>query len=121
MKTKTSITCIFMAAALYMLPQVAMAGQSAAQSYPAVTSGKLVSGVANAATGFVELPKNIRLSSQQHGVAYGLTIGVLTGVLHTVGRTVVGALDVATFLIPTQPTVRAPYVWQDFDKETTYN
>ena len=30
------------------------------------------------------------------------------------------ALDVVTFLIPTPPTVRPKYIWENFDKETTY-
>lgn len=116
----TSIIRIFFLMLFYVLPQAAMAEQSTIQSYPAAASGKLVNGIANAATGFVELPKNIILTSQQEGAAYGLTVGLLTGILHTIGRTVFGALDAVTFLIPTQPTVRPPYIWQDFNKETTY-
>jgi len=40
--------------------------------------------------------------------------------VHAVGRTVSGAIDVATFMVPTTPLVEADYIWQDFDKETTY-
>lgn len=117
---RTSIIGIFLLALFYILPQAAMAERGVTQSYPAAASEKLVNGIANAATGFVELPKNIILNSQREGAAYGLTVGLLTGILHTIGRTVFGALDAATFLIPTQPTVRPPYIWQDFYKETTY-
>lgn len=60
------------------------------------------------------------LTSRRDGPAYGLTVGLVTGIMHTIGRTVFGVLDAATFFIPTQPTVRPPYIWQDFDKETTY-
>ncbi|ABI58416.1 MULTISPECIES: exosortase system-associated protein, TIGR04073 family [Nitrosomonas] len=117
---KTSIIWIFFLMLLCVLPQTVMAEHGSAQSYPAAASEKLVNGIANAATGFVELPKNVILATQRDGAAYGVTIGFLTGILHTIGRTVFGALDAATFLIPTRPTVRPPYIWQDFDKETTY-
>lgn len=50
-----------------------------------------------------------------------MTIGVVTGVVHTIGRTVVGLLDVVTFMIPTGPSsVQPQYVWNDFSRETTY-
>ena len=102
------------------LPQTAMAQRDIAQNYPAAASEKLVNGIANVATGFIELPKTMILTSRHEGAAYGLTIGLVTGIMHTLGRTVFGALDAVTFFIPTQPTVRPSYIWQDFDKETTY-
>lgn len=97
-----------------------MSGSSMGQSYPTLAGEKLMNGIVNAATGFIELPKTIILTSRKDGAPYGLTVGLLTGLIHTVGRTVFGALDAATFFIPTQPTVQPPYIWQDFDKETTY-
>ncbi len=93
---------------------------TAAKSYFTVSSEKLVSGVANVATGFVELPKNIILTTQDSGVVYGVSVGLVAGIMHTVGRTVVGALDIATFFIPTRPSVHPPFVWQDFTMETSY-
>ena len=93
---------------------------AAADSYFAMSGEKLVSGVTNVATGFVELPKNVILKSQQEGVVYGVTVGLVTGIMHSVGRTVIGALDVVTFIIPTYPSVKPHYVWQDFSRETTY-
>lgn len=102
------------------LPGIAVAQRGMVQSYPAAASEKLVNGITNVATGFVELPKTIILTSQRDGPAYGLTIGLVTGIMQTIGRTVFGALDAVTFFIPTQSTVYPPYVWQNFDKETTY-
>lgn len=93
---------------------------AASGSYFSMSGEKLVSGVTNVATGFVELPKNVILKSKQEGVLYGVTAGLVTGIMHSVGRTVIGALDVATFIIPTNPTVNPHYVWQDFSRETTY-
>ena len=72
-----------------------------AGSYFTMSGEKLVCGVTNVATGFVELPKNVILKSQQEGVIYGVTVGLVTGIMHSVGRTVIGALDVVTFIIPT--------------------
>ena len=46
--------------------------------------------------------------------------GFFTGLFHSVGRSVIGALDIATFLIPTTPIVNPPYIWDNFDRETTY-
>ena len=103
-----------------ILPQTAMAQHGVPQSYPAAASEKLVNGIANTVTGVIELPKTVILTSRRNEAAYGLTIGLVTGIMHTVVRTFFGALDAVTFFIPTQPTVRPPYIWQDFDKETTY-
>ena len=97
-----------------------MSSGTMGQSYPTMAGEKLMNGIVNTATGWVELPKTMILTSQRDGVPYGLTVGLLTGLIHTVGRTVLGALDAATFFIPTHPTVYPPYIWQDFDKETTY-
>ena len=92
-----------------------------AQSYQNIMGEKFVSGIANVATGVVELPKNIVLTSQEKGIHYGMTIGLVSGVAHTVGRTVIGLMDVITFMIPTGPSsVQPQYVWNDFSRETTY-
>lgn len=92
----------------------------ASDSYVNNSAEKLSSGIANAVTGWVELPKNIILTSKKEGPAYGITIGLAMGVMHTVGRSLVGVLDAATFFIPTKPSVNPPYIWQDFSRETSY-
>lgn len=92
----------------------------AADSYFSNSSEKLVSGIANVATGWVELPKNIILTSQNEGPLYGITVGTAMGIMHTVGRSVVGVLDAVTFFIPTKPSVNPPFIWQDFSRETSY-
>ena len=92
----------------------------ASDSYFGNSSEKFVSGIANAVTGWVELPKNVILTGQKEGPVYGATIGVAMGIMHTVGRSLVGVLDAATFFIPTKPSVNPPFIWQDFSKETSY-
>lgn len=91
-----------------------------ASSYPARMGGKLGNGIANVATGFVEIPKSIRVANRAEGPAYAATAGFMTGMVHMLGRTLCGAYDLATFMIPTKPIVDPDYVWQNFDKETTY-
>ena len=89
-------------------------------NYISTSSKKLVTGVGNAATGIVELPKNIILTTQQDTIAHGMTFGLVSGVMHTVARTVIGVFDVATFWIPTAPSIQPAYVWEDFSTETSY-
>jgi len=91
-----------------------------AHEYPTKIGEKLGNGVANIVTGFVEIPKTMIVTSRSDGIAYGMTNGFFVGLVHAVGRTVSGAIDVATFVVPTTPLVEADYIWQDFDKETTY-
>lgn len=79
-----------------------------------------MTGFANALTGWIELPKNVVLTGKKEGPIYGATIGLAMGVMHTVGRSLVGVLDAATFFIPTKPSVTPHFIWQDFSRETSY-
>ena len=92
----------------------------ASDSYFGNSAEKFVSGITNAATGWLELPKNVILTGQKEGPVYGATIGLAMGIMHTVGRSLVGVLDAATFFIPTKPSVNPPFIWQDFSRETSY-
>lgn len=95
--------------------QVAMA-----QSYPYASGEKFVGGLTNVVTGFVELPKNMINATEERGLPYGMTVGFATGIMHTVGRTLVGALDLVTFMIPTGSSVTPLYIWNNFYSETAY-
>lgn len=82
---------------------------------------KIMSGIANVATGWMELPKNISLWSQRdQNALIGITEGLLWGVFHTVGRTGNGALDLVTFWLPTYPIPDPVFIWDDFSKESDY-
>ncbi|MDP1549556.1 MAG: exosortase system-associated protein, TIGR04073 family [Nitrosomonas sp.] len=82
---------------------------------------KILSGVANVATGWMELPKNISIWNQKNNnMLSDFTEGVLWGVVHTAGRTASGAVDLATFWLPTFPTPSPIFVWDDFSKESDY-
>ncbi|MDX8391805.1 MAG: exosortase system-associated protein, TIGR04073 family, partial [Mariprofundaceae bacterium] len=91
-----------------------------ADDYGAQSAGKFARGIANLATGWLEVPKNIGNESRDRNVGVGLTYGTLKGGVHAVGRTLVGAVDTATFFIPGDSFVHSNYVWDDFDHETTY-
>ena len=97
-----------------------MASERHGYNYIGTSSAKFVTGIANAATGFMELPKNIILTTQRDSIVHGLTFGLASGLMHTVGRTVIGVFDVATFWIPTPPSVQPTYIWDDFSVETSY-
>ncbi len=92
-----------------------------AQSYPTKVGEKLANGIANVVTGVVEIPKTIMITSHEKGPAYGATVGFMTGIVHMLGRTLSGALDLATFVIPTRPLVNPNYIWNNFDRETSYS
>ena len=103
-----SVSCLF-------LPDAAMA-----DNYVEKAAGKLANGAANAAGAILEIPKTVKIASLEKGPVYGMTAGVVAGILHTIGRTVYGVVDMATFMIPTSPLVDPEYVWNDFGTMTTY-
>lgn len=79
-------------------------------------ANKFARGVANAATGWLEFPKQIYITWQEEGPAKGLTVGPLKGVGMTVARTVAGAGEAATFFISWpgffEPYMDPAYVWE---------
>lgn len=93
---------------------------SFASDYPDKVGEKLGNGIANVITAVAEIPKTMVITGHRNGAPYGLTAGFFTGLVHTVGRTVSGAIDIATFLVPTTPLVQPNYIWDDFNRETTY-
>jgi len=94
--------------------------QASANDYTTQVADKFARGFANTVTGWVELPKEISNTTKKENIGMGLTVGLAKGVVHTVGRTVVGALELVTFFIPSPEFVEPRYVWDPFDQETTY-
>jgi putative exosortase-associated protein (TIGR04073 family) len=118
---KTMLKSLLILSVFFFSPYMAMAEDvTTAEDYPRNAGEKLGNGIANIVTGFVEIPKTMIVTSHNDGIAYGMTNGFFVGLVHAVGRTLSGAFDVATFIVPTTPLVEADYIWQDFDKETTY-
>ncbi|MDX8404408.1 MAG: exosortase system-associated protein, TIGR04073 family [Mariprofundaceae bacterium] len=114
----TTINKIKTVAAVFAL--VMVSSPVFADDYGSQAGDKFSRGLANAATGWVEVPKNIANESNKSNVLVGLTVGSVKGVAHTVGRTAVGAVELGTFFIPSEQVVHAKYVWQESDQDTTY-
>ena len=100
----------------FFAPYAAMA-----QGYPAKVGEKLGNGIVNVVTGVVEIPKTVMITSHAKGPAYAATAGFMTGIVQMLGRTLCGAVDLATFMIPTRPLVNPDYIWNNFNRETSYN
>lgn len=61
---------------------------------------KLSRGVANLATGWMEFPSQIMKETENSGSLAGLTVGPIKGLAKAFGRTLAGAYETATFIIP---------------------
>ena len=61
---------------------------------------KLCRGVANIATGWIEIPKNMYDTSIKENIVTGLTLGAVKGAAMTFVRTGFGIYDTLTFLLP---------------------
>ena len=103
-------------ALFFFSPQAAMA-----EDYSDKVGHKLTYGVANAATGFLEIPKTMMVDSQSNGPAYGMTFGLIKGFWNAVFRTGFGIFDAATFMIPTKTLASPELIWEDFNKPTKFN
>jgi putative exosortase-associated protein (TIGR04073 family) len=82
---------------------------------------KLERGFTNLFTGLAEVPKNILVNSKQTDYVTGSTGGIISGTVDTLGRTATGIWDVVTSPIPTQSLVQPEYIWNDFDKKSTFS
>lgn len=109
---------LILSALFFSLPHAAMA--ESIPDYLGKAGGKLGNGIANTVGGFMEIPKTVIIVNRSEGPVYGMTVGLMAGVLHTLGRTIYGVVDMATFMIPTKPLIDPDYIWNDFDRITTY-
>ncbi|ABA58982.1 exosortase system-associated protein, TIGR04073 family [Nitrosococcus oceani] len=92
----------------------------AGEGYGSEVGEKLGRGLANVATGWVEIPKNIINTSKDSNVGIGVSWGLLKGIGQTLGRTLVGVGELATFFVPTAKIIHPTYVFEDFYRDTTY-
>lgn len=107
---------LLLSALFFFSPQAAIA-----EGYAEKAGEKLINGVANATTGFLEFPKTAIVDGRSQGPAYGATFGLIKGFWNTVFRTGLGIFDAATFMIPTKTLVTPKVIWEDFDKPSTFN
>lgn len=79
-------------------------------------SNKLVRGVANIATGWLELPKQIYLTCKEEGAAKCIAVGPIKGIGMTLVRTASGVGETATFFLAYpgfyEPFLDPAYAWQ---------
>lgn len=97
--------------------------QDRPRTYGQKIGTKALNGLVNIPTGMLEVPKGVinLANSDGSNFIYALVGGTLEGSLNALYRTSMGVVDLATFLIPTQPIVQPQYVWEDFyDEKTTY-
>ena len=110
-------TSLLLAAVLLI---VSLSGR-AEQSYVATIGNKAGTGLLNAAAGWMEIPKTMIVTSRNEGLGIGLTGGFFMGLANTLGRSVMGVVDLATFPIPTKPMVTPPLIWEKFGQETSFS
>jgi putative exosortase-associated protein (TIGR04073 family) len=97
-----------------------MAPSAHAESYMTGFSNKVSQGFANMAFGFIEIPKNVVNISNEDNIFVGISWGLLRGVAHGVGRTLVGAAEFITSPVPTGEFVAPAYVWDRFSEDSRY-
>ncbi len=77
---------------------------------------KLVRGIANFTSGWVEIPKQIYLVGQNEGWLTGALRGPMDGLGMFVARTIAGAYEMVSFPFPIpphyQPLLQPDFVWQ---------
>ncbi len=78
---------------------------------------KLLRGVVNAATGWVEIPKQMSVVWQESGPGPGMSWGLIKGIGFAAARSVVGGYEIATFPMPIpdgyRPIMQPEYVFSD--------
>jgi len=89
-------------------------------SYGEMVANKGLNALSNLTTGPIEIPKAVINTMNQSNFFYGLVGGFVKGIVNMLGRTGCGVADLITLPIITQPIISPLYVWDDFDKETTY-
>lgn len=92
-----------------------------ARFYGQPMGNKLVRGIIDVSTFWLELPAQPTEGTRQRGAAYGLTVGLVKGIWFTLGRAASGVEETALFLFP-NPVDTAGYPfgslrsWEGFQK-----
>lgn len=115
--TKSTISILF--ASLLMITSSNLFAEEQ-PSYGSKVGYKALNGFTNILTAVLEIPKNIINTTNQSNIAYGIAGGLAKGILNTAGRLSSGVADLVTFLLPTKPIAQPPYIWNDFDADTSY-
>ena len=81
-------------------------------------SGKLIRGLVNLSTGWIEVPRQIYEVGTHEGWVRGVLRGPFDGIGMFFARTVAGAVETATFPVPLPtytPLLKPAYVWGSED------
>lgn len=114
MKKRTLLSACLITGALLTAPS------AHAESYLSGFTNKVSQGVANMATGFIEIPKNVINITDEDNIFVGMTWGVLRGAAHGVSRTLVGGVEFISSPIPTGEFISPAYVWERFSEDSRY-
>jgi len=114
MKKRTLLSACLITGALLTAPS------AHAESYLSGFTNKVSQGVANMATGFIEIPKNVINITEEDNIFVGMTWGVLRGAAHGVSRTLVGSVEFISSPIPTGEFISPAYVWERFSEDSRY-
>lgn len=90
------------------------------ESYDIKIRRKLGIGFGNVVSSWLEIPKTMINTYNQTNFWFGISGGLIKGLVNTGGRVLTGTLDVLTFYVPTQPVPQPKLVWEDFDADTRY-
>ena len=82
-------------AAVFLLAMAAARPSEASTPF-----NKLGRGVGNLLTGWLELPVQIMRTTESDGSFAGMFVGPIKGLVFGVGRTLVGAFETVTFILP---------------------
>ncbi|MGR8931303.1 MAG: exosortase system-associated protein, TIGR04073 family [Gammaproteobacteria bacterium] len=110
---KILAACVLTYAALTASP-------ARAESYLSGFVNKFSQGVANMATGFIEIPKNIINITEERNIFVGMTWGLFRGTVHGVSRTLVGGVEFISSPIPSSEFASPAYVWDRFSEDSRY-
>lgn len=123
MKSIFQSACIVLLS-FFIVCQAVADQETVGDSHLSKSSLKLFSGLANIATGWLEVPKNMKLVDQQPvTIASGVTAigqGIFQGTWYTINRIGCGTFDLLTFMFPTKPSVDPAFVWEDFSRESQF-
>jgi putative exosortase-associated protein (TIGR04073 family) len=105
-----------------LLAMLEPAPAAAEESVPGRIGHKLVRGVVNLGTGWLEMPKQIYRKIQEEGALRGVLLGPIEGLGMAIVRSTAGAYEIVTFPLPIppgyEPMFQPEYIWQRDPAET---
>lgn len=114
MKKRLILSTCLLTGSLFLTPS------ANADDYLSGVSNKLSQGIANMASGFLELPKNVINITDEDNILMGMTWGVLRGSIEGVSRTLVGSIEFISSPIPSGEFASPAYGWERFSEDSRY-